>query len=163
MYLGWEVNFVCPPYRDRVSKYMTKKDTEKGVDNFHYLSRDFNAGTSGIANAVSYTTWKFSGSVCWDNKEGIRTAITEVYGPSTYTWKQMRVDAGEVKLIRCKTNLWGAGFSIAILNCRPLLTNWATLWACHMTSPRATIKTVLQGRTLEVEVALMGGINLAPL
>lgn len=80
---------------DRVSKYMTKNDPEKGVDNFHYLSRDFNAGTSGIANSMSYSGWKYMGSVCWDNKEGGRTAITEVYGPKGYTWEQMRVDAGE--------------------------------------------------------------------
>jgi len=80
---------------DRVSKYMTKNDPEKGVDNFHYLSRDFNAGTSGIARTVSYSGWKFSGSVCMDNKDGDRTAITEVYGPKGYTWNQMRVDAGE--------------------------------------------------------------------
>ena len=89
---------------------MTKNDPEKGVDNFHYLSRDFNLGTSGIARSVSYSGWEFSGSVCMDNKDGEKTAITEVYGPKGYTWNQMRVDAGQVKLIVCKTNLWGAGY-----------------------------------------------------
>ena len=67
------------------------------MDNYHYLSQDPNAGTSGIATGmmISNQGWTYSGTVCWPSKKE-RTGITEVFGPVTNSWNSLRVDAAEV-------------------------------------------------------------------
>merc|ERR1712110_894398 len=79
----------------KVQDTYTAADSED-VDNFHYLSQDTNAGTTGIATGMMFTNqgWTYSESVCWQNKK-YRTAITEVYGPTTNSWNSLRVDAAE--------------------------------------------------------------------
>ena len=75
--------------------YLTKTDTEKGVDNYHYLSRDFNHGITGAAPVIRWPGWQYEGSVCWRDQK-TRTAISEVLGPKGTDWMDLKTDAAEV-------------------------------------------------------------------
>merc|ERR1711990_102564 len=91
------VGTTCGPSctMNQVIDTYTAADSED-VDNFHYLSQDTNSGTSGIAKQMMYTNvgWTYMGTVCWPSKK-LRTAITEVFGPTTNSWNSLRVDAAE--------------------------------------------------------------------
>jgi len=79
----------------QVQNTYTANDPED-VDNYHYLSQDPNAGTTGIATGmmISNQGWTYSGTVCWPSKKE-RTGITEVFGPVTNSWASLRVDTAE--------------------------------------------------------------------
>ena len=84
-----------------IQKHLTKTDTEKGVDNYHYLSRDFNSGTTGAAPQVVVQGWQYQGSVCWRDQK-YRTAISEVMGPEGTDWMDLKTDAAEVTCYNIK-------------------------------------------------------------
>lgn len=78
----------------KMADEFTAKDTETGIDNYHYISQDPEGGTTGVARGMKYTDWTISGSVCWQ-KQKDRTAITEILGPDSATWNQKRMTAAE--------------------------------------------------------------------
>ena len=43
------------------------------------------------------SSWTYGGTVCWPAKYR-RTAITEVYGPETASWNQLRLGTAEVSI-----------------------------------------------------------------
>ena len=92
------VRFLCwrSIFRAKAENDYSANDPEN-VDNYHYISQDPQAGVAGIARTIRYSSWTYGGSVCWPQKH-IRTAITEVYGPETASWNQLRLGTAEVSI-----------------------------------------------------------------